>query len=300
MAKRTNRKYKDRLFKFIFGNPKNKAWTLSLYNAVNGSNYTDENAIEINTIEDAVYMEMKNDVSFLINDTMNLYEHQSSFNPNMPMRFFIYGGMLYDKFVEESDTYDLYSPKLQKAPAPRCICFFNGTNDKDDVVYLRLSDSFGENAKSDIEVVVKMININYGRSKEVLDSCKPLRDYSWFVSRVSENRKNRKMNLTEAIDEALDEMPDDSVIKGFLLANRAEVKRMSITEFNRERHEKKLRAECKAEGMAKGMAKGALLNLAELVEDGLLTPTQAAKKAGMTKEKFKAKVAALKKELQLN
>ncbi|MBQ9813541.1 MAG: hypothetical protein IJM54_09545, partial [Thermoguttaceae bacterium] len=204
MAKKTNREYRDRLFKFIFGNPKNKAWTLSLYNAVNGSNYTDEDAIEINTIEDAVYMEMKNDVSFLINDTMNLYEQQSSFNPNMPMRFFIYGGMLFGKFIEDSDSYDIYSPKLQKAPAPRCICFYNGSDDQDDVVYLKLSDAFGENAKSDIEVVVKMININYGRSRDVLDSCKPLSDYSWFVSRVGENRKNRKMKLSEAIDAALE------------------------------------------------------------------------------------------------
>ena len=90
---------------------------------------------------------------------------------------------------------------------------------------------------------------------------------------------------------------------------------MCITEFNRERHETKLRAESKAEGReegraegrkegraegkVEGRAEGMLLNLADLVEDGLLTLTQAAKKAKMTKEKFKAKVAALKKELQL-
>ena len=87
-----NREYRDRLFKFIFGNPQNKEWTLSLYNAVNGSHYTDASAIKLNTIENAVYMSMKNDVSFLIDNTMSFYEQQSTFNPNMPMRFLICAG----------------------------------------------------------------------------------------------------------------------------------------------------------------------------------------------------------------
>ena len=95
-----NREYRDRLFKFIFGNPQNKEWTLSLYNAVNGSHYTDASAIKLNTIENAVYMSMKNDVSFLIDNTMSFYEQQSTFNPNMPMRFLIYAGMIYSKYVE--------------------------------------------------------------------------------------------------------------------------------------------------------------------------------------------------------
>ncbi|MBP5622254.1 MAG: hypothetical protein J6X44_09590 [Thermoguttaceae bacterium] len=102
MEKGTNTEYRDRLFKFIFGNPERKKWTLSLYNAINGSNYTDENEIEINTIEDVVYMGMKNDVSFLIDGTMNLYEQQSTRNLNMPLRFLIYFGMLCGKFVRKT------------------------------------------------------------------------------------------------------------------------------------------------------------------------------------------------------
>ena len=155
-----NREYKDRLFKFIFGNPDKKEWTLSLYNAINGSNYTDPNEIFLNTIENAVYMGMKNDVSFLISDTFNLYEHQSSFNPNMPMRFLIYAGMLYDKYTESSDDYHKYSCRLQKAPTPKCICFYNGTRETEDRIILRLSDSFNPATVSDIEVNVTMININ--------------------------------------------------------------------------------------------------------------------------------------------
>ena len=119
---KVNREYKDRLFKFIFGNPENKAWTLSLYNAINNSSYADPEAIRLTTLEDAVYMSMKNDTSFLIGDTMNFYEQQSSFNPNMPMRFLIYAGILYGRYIDDkANKYYKFSSTLQKAPTPRCI-----------------------------------------------------------------------------------------------------------------------------------------------------------------------------------
>ena len=157
---KTNRQYKDRLFKFIFGNPENKEWTLSLYNAINHTSYTNADDIQITTIQDAVYMKMKNDVSFLVNNIMNFYEQQSTFNPNMPMRFLIYSGMIYSKYIENTKEYHEFSSVQQKAPAPQCICFYNGTSDKDDRMILKLSDAFEPDSRSDIEVYVTMININ--------------------------------------------------------------------------------------------------------------------------------------------
>lgn len=106
-----NTKHKDRVFNFLFGNPDNREWTLALYNAVNGSEYTDADAIEFNTIDDAVYLGMKNDVSFIILNELNLWEHQSSYNPNMPMRFFIYAAKLYEKYISGSEYYQ-YSRTL--------------------------------------------------------------------------------------------------------------------------------------------------------------------------------------------
>ena len=94
-----NREYKDRLFKFLFGNPENRQWTLSLNNAVNGTEYSDAADIVFNTIGNAVYRSMKNGVSFIIENTMNLYEQQSTYNPNMPMRYLIYLGRLYSKYA---------------------------------------------------------------------------------------------------------------------------------------------------------------------------------------------------------
>ncbi len=277
-----NREYRDRLFKFIFGNPQNKEWTLSLYNAVNGSHYTDASAIKLNTIENAVYMSMKNDVSFLVDNTMNFYEQQSTFNPNMPMRFLIYAGMIYSKFVEESRLYHRYSSVQQKAPTPKCVCFYNGTDDKDDQIVLSLTDSF--DGESDIEVKVKMININFGHNKALLDACKPLKEYAWFVDKVRSNQQNMG-TLEEAVDEALEELPDESLIKPFLVANKAEVKRMCITEYD----ELRTFAEQREEGKIEGIEIGGLSMLIGLVNDGILTTVDAAKRANMTVAEFEEK-----------
>ena len=282
----TNREYRDRLFKFIFGNPQNKEWTLSLYNAVNGSHYTDASAIWLNTIQNAVYMSMKNDVSFLVDNTMNFYEQQSTFNPNMPMRFLIYAGMIYSKYVEGSKNYHRYSSVLQKAPTPKCVCFYNGKDDIKDRQILSLSDAF--DSDSDVEVKVTMININYGRNKALLDACKPLKEYSWFVDKVRTNQSTMN-TLEEAIDAALNELSDDSLIKPFLLANKAEVKRMCITEYDEERTFAEQKEEGRAEGRAEGLAEGKLAVLAEFVKDGLISMAEAAKRAGMNTTEFKSK-----------
>lgn len=292
--RKINREYKDRLFKFIFGNPDKKEWTLSLYNAMNGSHYTDPEAITLNMIEDAVYMGMKNDVSFLIADTFNLYEHQSSFNPNMPMRFLIYAGMLYDNYIETHNEYRRYSSVQQKAPTPKCVCFYNGTTQMSDIVTLRLSDAFTPGPEPDIEVKVTMININYGHNSELLEGCRPLRDYSYFVHETRANQKTLG-SLEKAVDAAIEKMADDSLIKPFLIANRSEVKSMFITEYDEERAFAEQRedareegkAEGKAEGIAEGMAKGGLLMLFGLVKKGILTLSQAAAEAHMPEAEFK-------------
>lgn len=244
-----NREYRDRLFKFIFGNPQNRAWTLSLYNAVNGTAYTDAESIRLTTIEDAVYMNMKNDVSFLVANIMNFYEQQSSFNPNMPMRFLIYAGMVYSKYIEQTDSYHQYSTSQQKAPTPKCICFYNGKQEKEDRVILSLKDAFDEEA--DIEVKVTMLNINFGRNRELMDACQPLKEYAWFVSKVNENQKELN-DLEAAVDLAIDQMPEEYQIRAFLMENRAEVKRMCITEYN----EVKTLADERMEGRAEGRAEG--------------------------------------------
>ena len=226
-----NDEYKDRVFKYLFGNPANREWTLALYNAVNGSSYENADDIEYNIIEDAVYLGMRNDVSFIIVNELHLWEHQSTYNPNMPMRFLLYAAKLYEKYIAGSDYYP-YSSVLQPAPRPKCVCFYNGTGNQPERKILRLSEAFG--SEGDIEVVVTMLNINYGKNRELMEACEPLSEYAWLVETIRTNQHTMR-NLEAAIDTAIDEMPDEFVIKRFLLQNKAEVKGMFLTEYDQEK-----------------------------------------------------------------
>lgn len=263
--------YKDRLFKFIFGNPDNKAWTLSLYNAINGTGYTDPEDITFNTIDDAVYMHMKNDISFIVSSVMNLWEHQSTVNPNMPMRFFIYGGMLYDKYTATSSYYK-YSSKLQKVPIPKCICFYNGTAEQPESSTLKLSDAYmGE---GDIEVKVTMLNINYGKNQKLMEACKPLEEYAWLVDSVRKNQKD-KMDLELAVDMTIDKMQDSFMIKQFLVGNRAEVKQMFLTEYDQEKvmeqERKEIRIEVATDMLKKKFSLDDIIDISKLSKETILS-----------------------------
>ena len=238
--------HKDRVFKFIFGNPDNKAWTLALYNAINGSQHDNPDDIQFNTIEDAVYLGMKNDVSFIILNELHLWEHQSSYNPNMPMRFFIYAAKLYEKFIADSEYYP-YSSILQMAPCPKCICFYNGSAEQPERKILKLSEAFGSN--SDIEVIVTMLNINYGKNKILMEACEPLNEYAWLVDTIRKYQKNFK-NLEAAVDAAIRDMPDNFLIKKFLLLNKAEVKGMFLTEYDQEKVLEQERRDSLKQGIA--------------------------------------------------
>ena len=197
-------------------------------------------------------MRMKNDVSFIIAFEMNLWEHQSSYNPNMPMRFFIYGGRLYEKYIATSDYYQ-YSSTLQPVPRPICMCFYNGTKEEPETQVQKLSDAY--DGEGDIEVKVMMLNINYGKNQQLMVACEPLKEYAWLVDAVRRHQ-NEKMDLDAAVDAALDEMPEEFVIRTFLLENRAEGKSMFLTEYNEEKVMKKERQEGFREGRQEGRQEG--------------------------------------------
>ncbi len=223
--------YTDRLFNFIFGREEHRDWTLSLYNAVNGSDYNDPEMVEFNTLEDMLYLGMKNDTSFLISDIMSVYEHQSTYNPNMPLRMLGYADELYAGYLTKHKL-NKYGSTLLPLPVPKLVVFYNGSTETADETILRLTDSFPESVRgeSDIEVKVRMLNINYGRNKALLEACKPLSEYAWFVMEV---RQNRKTHDTEpAVNMAIDAMPDDFGIKEFLIVHRAEVYNMLAKDYS--------------------------------------------------------------------
>jgi len=238
--------YKDRLFNFIFGREENKEWTLSLYNAVNGSSYTNPDDIKINTIREILYLGMRNDVSFLISGDLNLYEQQSSYNPNMPVRLLQYAGHLFESYITENKL-NKYGSKLIELPVPKLVVFYNGTKEMPDEQILKLSDSFPEGAASDIEVRVRVINVNHGRNLQTLEACRPLYEYSWVIQKVRENNKELD-DIEAAIEKTITEIPKEFILKSFLETHRAEVRGMLSTEYNEEEVKELFMEEGRKEG----------------------------------------------------
>ncbi len=250
-----NSKHKDRLFCFIFGREENKKWSLDLYNAINNTNYTNINDVQIFTIENVLYMGMKNDVALIVDDILSVYEQQSTFNPNMPVRELIYVSKLYNKYIK-ANRLNIYSDKLIKLPIPKLVVFYNGEKEKEDTI-LRLSDSFTDNSYDthpDISVNVKMININYGKNTDILKQCKILEEYSWFIDKI--RKYSISMEVKDAVNRALNEMDNGFSLKPYLLSNKAEVTDMCITEYNEEETLKAISDEKFAEGKAIGKAEG--------------------------------------------
>ena len=252
----TNRNYKDTIFRMLFSDRKN---LLSLYNAVSGAHYEDPEKLEIITLENAIYMGMKNDLAFIIDTDLFLYEHQSTYNPNMPLRDLFYISSEYQKLV---DKRSLYSSVLQKIPAPQFIVFYNGTEKEKDSWVNHLSEAF-ENlfGAPKLELEVLTININEGHNPELMEQCQTLKEYAQYVNCV--RRYAKKFELNEAVKLAVDECIRNNILSEFLRANKSEVISMSIFEYDKEEEERKLRkAEYEAgvaAGMKAGVSKGKIL-----------------------------------------
>ncbi len=252
----TNRNYKDTVFRMLFSDRKN---LLSLYNAVSGAHYEDPEKLEIVTLENAIYMGMKNDLAFIIDTDLFLYEHQSTYNPNMPLRDLFYISSEYQKLV---DKRSLYSSLLQKIPAPQFIVFYNGTEKKKDSWVNHLSEAFENlsgNPKLELELLT--ININEGHNPELMEQCQTLREYAQYVACV--RRYAREFELNEAVKLAVDECIRNNILSEFLRANKSKVISMSIFEYDKEEEERKLRkAEYEAgaaAGLKAGVSKGKIL-----------------------------------------
>ena len=233
-APAANRKYKDTVFRMLFSDREN---LLSLYNAVMGAHYQNAKDLEIVTLENAIYMGMKNDLAFVLETNIYLYEHQSTLNPNLPLRDLFYISMEYQKCVTNKS---LYSTHLQKIPAPKFMVFYNGTDEVEDRVELRLSSAYQHLAgEPDLELKVLMLNINEGHNEELMDQCRMLKEYALYVARV--RRYTAEMSLNDAITRAINECIREGILAEFLQKNRSEVKMVSILEYDKELEEKKLR-----------------------------------------------------------
>ena len=302
------REHKDRLFCDLFSEKEN---ALSLYNAVSGTNYTDIEELEIITLKDVLYLTMKNDVALCFHDEMTLFEHQSSVNPNMPLRGLLYFAREYEGWLAKREI-DIYSSTLVKIPAPRYYVLYNGKTEQPEYQVLRLSDAFarasegmgpdafarasegmgqpkgkGSAERTEIskeyEWTAHVFNINIGHNQELMGKCPALFGYATLIQLIRDYQAAGS-NLEEAIAKATDDCIAQDLLREYLLRNKGEVRDMILTEYNEELREKTLKEEGRAEGFIDA--------LISLVKDGILSVKDAATRAGVTEAVFRQRMAA--------
>ncbi|MDD3278866.1 MAG: hypothetical protein PHG16_08265 [Lachnospiraceae bacterium] len=280
------REFKARLFHMIFEDRKE---LLSLYNAMNNTHYTDPGLLQINTLENAIYMGMENDLSFLINSQMFVYEHQSTYNKNIPLREFLYAATLYAGLTAQAN---IYGTKLIKIPTPQFVTFYNGSTKRPEREIMRLSDAFTVPSEDiSLELKVLALNINPGYNTKLLSDCKTLGDYMKYTEKVRSYVK--VMSLSDAVEFAINECIRNNILADFLRKNKAEAKNVSIFEYDEVRHMELEREESYQEGHIQGQLQGQLQVLRDLIEEGIITKEKAAEKMNLSVEEFMEKTKEL-------
>ena len=240
-----NRIYKDRLYKMIFND---KSELLKLYNAINGTHYDDPAMLTITTLDNAIYMTMENDLSFIIDMRLALYEQQSTVNPNLPLRFLMYITDIYSAYTKDMN---IYGSKKVQIPLPSFVIFYNGVKSQPDRTEFLLSELFHPTTDQPaLELKAVMLNINKRHNQELMNACHTLRDYSEYVARI--RTYSAEMPLTDAVEKAITECIHENILRDFLLKNRAEAKAMSIYEYDEEKTLRMFREEGYEDGERNG------------------------------------------------
>ena len=237
---RPKKQTKDILFRLVFGNDRQAL--LQLYNVLHGTAYANPYELQIVTLDNAIYISRKNDLAFLLAGSINMYEHQSTVNPNMPVRFLIYLAQEYQLLVESSDK-SLYGSELISLPTPQCVVFYNGTEDTPDECELRLSSAFSnQDVEPAAEVVVKVININYGHNEYLMLGCETLSQYAQFVA-VTRKYAKEYDDRKEAMNAAIEYCIGHGILEEILRKHRSQVLGSLLEEFDEKKYAKTLRNE---------------------------------------------------------
>ena len=246
-----NRKYKDTLFRLLFSERKH---LLSLYNAVNETNYTNEEDLEINTLENVIYLKMKNDISFLFGFSLNLYEHQSSVNPNMPLRDLFYVADLLQKIVKDKN---LYSSCLVGIPTSKFVMFYNGTDE--EAAQMEIAEAVNRAVDECIAEGVLGDFLSEHRAEAVAMS---IYEYDEEKHMKAEREEHYALGLQDGVQKGRYEAFLEMGFSEEEARHRAEAVAMSIYEYDEEKHMKAEREEHYALGLQDGIHQG--------LEEGLL------------------------------
>ena len=250
-AQKINRSYKDSLFRFVFAEKKD---LLELYNAINGSHYENTEDLEVNTLEDVLYLGVKNDLSFLLGSSMNLYEHQSTWNENMPLRGLFYFSELYQNYLKAEGLRLTGTGRRLLLPLPRYIVFYNGTKEEPDEAQLLLSDSFPEpkgGGLPALECRAQVLNINSGHNQEIMKRCHRLKEYSEFIGEIR-RRLQSGLKLEDAVEQGIEACIRRGVLSDILSRSKMEVRKMLLTEYDEKAEREYLRKQSREEGVQQG------------------------------------------------
>lgn len=259
-----NRIYKSRIFAMLFSD---RNELLKLYNAINGTSYDAPQLLQINTLENAVYMSMQNDVSFIIDMRLNLYEHQSTYSPNLPLRYLLYVSDIYSDYTKDMN---LYGSRAVQLPTPKFVIFYNGQAEQPDRKELKLSELFTiPETDPSLELKAVMLNINKGHNRKLMETCKTLQDYAEYTSRV--RTYAAEMSLDEAVERAITECIREGILAEFLKKNRVEAKKVSIYEYDEERHMRQTREEGMEDGISQVAAN--MLKMREFTDEQIKVVT---------------------------
>ena len=282
-----NREYKSDVFCMLM---QDKERALQLYNAMNGSCYSNPDDVEMTTHNGGISLSVRNDASFVVDARLSIYEHQSTVCPNMPIRSIIYfsvilSDMLSDKNNKKMSGKNIYGRKLVKIPTPHFVVFYNGEEEQPEIQELRLSDSYEKYEDDpDLELRCKVYNINAGKNREILETCNWLDEYMIFVNKVREYHNGRPMSdLEEDINRAIDYCIKHEILSDFLSTYRSEVTNSMQLNYEFDRQLELERADAREDGYEEGREAG----MKDGMEAGMKAGMEAGRAEGIEKERKK-------------
>ena len=250
----SNREYRSDTFSMLL---MEKKYALDVYNAMNDTDYNNPDDLEIYMLENGFSLTVRNDASFLIDNQLCLYEHQGSFNPNMPIRAFLYLADLMRSYIRQNKL-NLYGSQQLHLPIPKFAVFYNGRDDRPEVEEFRLSDAFeGLQEEPQVELICRAYNINPDKGQALKEKSYVLRGYCFFVEKVRAHL-DVDMTLYDALDKAIQECIREHILEDFFREHGNEVRKMEVLDFSFEARIELEKRDARIEGEREGERRGEL------------------------------------------
>ncbi len=265
----------DSLFRKIF---KDKKELVILCSGLTGRKDIKEEDIEVTTLQEnnALYVQIRNDLSFIIGTDIFLVEQQTKVNPNMPAR---QGSYYFNTLSELLGNAVFHSTTKQKIPRPILVTFTNGNPKGVPTEILKLSEMFYENeAKNNrqgqikvngryqnyIEVYVKVIYLNNPQNEDFLNKIPSLKGFATFTKAVKDYGK-QGYSKEEAVEKAIDYTIGQNLLVNILLKEKEGVKSMMMAQITQEEWDTFNFQAGKVEGKIEGKREGKIEGKIELL-----------------------------------